>query len=70
MTGPAVDIFAGDTELVSDLSFAELSSGVQVAPGAYTLDFVAATPGSNRPASRCGRVRSRGQPDSWVGGEG
>jgi len=47
---PAVDIFAGETELVSDLSFAALSGGVQVAPGAYTLDFFAATPGSDRPA--------------------
>ena len=47
---PAVDIFAGDTEIVGDLSFADLSGAVQVAPGAYTLDFFPATPGSDRPA--------------------
>ncbi len=47
---PAVDVFAGDTELVGNLSFADLSAGVQVAPGAYTLDFFAAAPGSDRPA--------------------
>ncbi|MGD8869104.1 MAG: DUF4397 domain-containing protein [Gemmatimonadales bacterium] len=46
---PAVDIFAGDTELVADLSFAGLSGTVQVPPGAYTLDFFPATPGSDRP---------------------
>lgn len=47
---PAVDIFAGDTELVADLSFAGLSGAVQIAPGQYTLDFFQASPGSDRPA--------------------
>jgi hypothetical protein len=47
---PAVDIFAGDTELVNDLSFAELSGGLQVPPGVYTLDFFPTSPGSDRPA--------------------
>jgi hypothetical protein len=46
---PAVDIFAGDTELVGNLSFAELSGGIQVPPGSYTLDFFATAPGSDRP---------------------
>jgi hypothetical protein len=36
---PAVDIFAGTTELVDNLSFGELSSSIQVPPGAYDLDF-------------------------------
>jgi hypothetical protein len=36
---PAVDIFVGTTELVDNLSFGELSSSIQVQPGAYDLDF-------------------------------
>lgn len=47
---PAVDIFAGDTELVDNLAFAELSGGVQVPPGIYTLDFFPTSAGSDRPA--------------------
>jgi hypothetical protein len=47
---PAVDIFAGDLELVDNLSFADLSSGIQVPPGSYTLDFFPTTAGSDRPA--------------------
>jgi len=46
---PAVDIFAGDTELVDNLSFADLSGGIQVPPGVYTLDFFPTSPGSDRP---------------------
>lgn len=45
----AVDIFAGDVELVDDISFAELSDGIQVPPGTYTLDFFAHSPGAIRP---------------------
>ncbi len=47
---PAVDIFAGEAELVNDISFAELSDGIQVPPGMYTLDFFPTSPGSDRPA--------------------
>jgi hypothetical protein len=47
---PAVDIFAGDTELVNNLAFADLSGGIQVPPGSYTLDFFPTSPGSDRPA--------------------
>lgn len=47
---PAVDIFAGDTELVDNLAFAELSGGIQVPPEVYTLDFFPTSPGSDRPA--------------------
>lgn len=36
---PAVDIWAGAAELVDNLSFGELSAGIQVPPGSYTLDF-------------------------------
>jgi hypothetical protein len=46
---PAVDIFVGDTELVDNISFAELSDGVQVPPGMYTLEFFPTSPGSGRP---------------------
>ncbi len=38
---PAVDIVTGGTILVESLGFGELSSLVQVPPGAYTLDFQA-----------------------------
>jgi hypothetical protein len=47
---PAVDIFAGEAELVNNLAFADLSGGVQVPPGSYTLDFFPTSPGSDRPA--------------------
>jgi len=47
---PAVDIFAGETELVNDLSFGDLSGAVQVAAGSYTLDFFPTSAGSDRPA--------------------
>ncbi|UCC71846.1 MAG: DUF4397 domain-containing protein [Gemmatimonadota bacterium] len=46
---PAVDIFAGDLELVDNLSFAGLSGSIQVPPGSYTLDFFGTTAGSTRP---------------------
>lgn len=46
---PGVDIFAGDVELVNNLSFAELSGSIQVPPGSYTLDFFGTTAGSTRP---------------------
>jgi hypothetical protein len=36
---PAVDIFAGQVELVDNLSFGELSGAIQVPPGSYDLDF-------------------------------
>lgn len=47
---PAVDVFAGDAELIDDLAFSELSTGLQVPPGAYTLDFFAHAAGATRPA--------------------
>ncbi len=46
---PAVDIFVGETEIVSNISFSELSDPVQVPPGVYTLDFFVAADGSDRP---------------------
>jgi uncharacterized protein DUF4397 len=36
---PPVDIYAGDAELVNNLSFAEISAAVQVPPGSYELSF-------------------------------
>lgn len=36
---PAVDIYAGSTMLIENLSFGELSGAVQVPPGAYDLAF-------------------------------
>lgn len=48
---PPVDVFAGNGELVDDLSFGELSSPIQVPPGTYTLDFFAHVSGPARPSS-------------------
>ncbi len=45
----AVDIYAGTTLLVENLSFAELSAPVQVPPGTYTLDFYATGTGPGTP---------------------
>jgi len=36
---PAVDIYAGDALLASNLSFGDLSAPIQVPPAAYQLDF-------------------------------
>jgi hypothetical protein len=47
---PAVDIFAGDAELVDDLRPGALSGALQVPPGTYTLDFFAHAAGAGRPA--------------------
>jgi hypothetical protein len=43
---PAVDIFAGQVELVDNLSFGEMSGAIQVPPGSYDLDFRAHDNGS------------------------
>jgi hypothetical protein len=47
---PPVDIFAGNAQLVDDLSFGELSEPLQVPPGTYTLDVFAHASGSGRPS--------------------
>jgi hypothetical protein len=47
---PPVDIFAGNSQLVDDLSFGELSAPLQVPPGTYSLDVFAHASGSSRPA--------------------
>lgn len=47
---PSVDIFAGNSELVDDLTFGELSTPIQVPPGTYTLDFFVNVSGSTRPS--------------------
>jgi hypothetical protein len=36
---PPVDIYAGETRLVFNLDFGQISEPVQVPPGSYTLDF-------------------------------
>ncbi|WP_223639616.1 DUF4397 domain-containing protein [Corallococcus sp. EGB] len=46
---PALDLFASDHEFSGGLSYGALSSPLQVPPGTYTLDFFAATPGTQRP---------------------
>lgn len=46
---PAVDVFAGDAELVDDLAFGEISAPIQVPPGAYDLDFFGHEAGATRP---------------------
>jgi len=46
---PAVDVFAGAAELIDNLDFAGLSSGLQVPPASYTLDIFPHQPGATRP---------------------
>ncbi|MDP2470913.1 MAG: DUF4397 domain-containing protein [Candidatus Palauibacterales bacterium] len=48
---PAVDIYAGESLLVQDLAFGELSGTVQVPPGTYTLDFFVTGTGGGSPAA-------------------
>ncbi|WP_164018604.1 DUF4397 domain-containing protein [Pyxidicoccus trucidator] len=47
---PPVDIFAGNAELVDNLTFGQLSKPIQVPPGTYTLDVFAHASGASRPA--------------------
>ncbi|NMO18213.1 DUF4397 domain-containing protein [Pyxidicoccus fallax] len=47
---PPVDVFVGNSELVDDLSFGELSSPIQVPPGTYKLDVFAHAAGATRPS--------------------
>ena len=49
---PTVDAFAGDTELLDNLSFGELSGGLQVPPGSYDLDFYPHEAGNQRPVGQ------------------
>ncbi len=48
---PAVDLFANEAELADNLSFGALSQRIQLAPGSYSLDVFATSPGAARPAS-------------------
>jgi hypothetical protein len=57
---PAVDAYAGDAELIDDLSFGELSGGLQVPPGSYDLDFFAHAAGATKPAGQPAATASTG----------
>ncbi len=46
---PAVDVFAGDAELVDSAAFGD-HARIQVPPGTYTLDLFAHASGATRPA--------------------
>ncbi|MCL7970604.1 MAG: DUF4397 domain-containing protein [marine benthic group bacterium] len=59
---PAVDIYAGETLLVENIAFGELSGTVQVPPGTYTLDFYVTGTGTGSPAA------SFDTPDLMAGG--
>jgi hypothetical protein len=48
---PAVDIYAGETLLVENIAFGELSGTVQVPPGSYTLDFYVTGTGTGSPTA-------------------
>jgi hypothetical protein len=48
---PAVDIYAGETLLVENIAFGELSGTVQVPPGTYTLDFYVTGTGTGSPTA-------------------
>lgn len=45
-----LDVYSTTSELSANLAFGALSSRIQVAPGAYTLDFFAHDAGNMRPA--------------------
>jgi hypothetical protein len=59
---PAVDIYAGETLLVENIAFGELSGTVQVPPGTYTLDFYVTGTGTGSPTA------SFDTPDLMAGG--
>jgi hypothetical protein len=48
---PAVDIYAGESLLVENIAFGELSGTVQVPPGTYTLDFYVTGTGTGSPTA-------------------
>jgi hypothetical protein len=58
---PNVDAFVGDAEVISNLAFGKLSPKMQVMPGEYTLDFFAATAGTDRPDTKAAATASTGQ---------
>jgi hypothetical protein len=43
---PAVDVYAGQAELIDNLEYGALSAGIQVPPGNYDLDFFVAEAGA------------------------
>jgi hypothetical protein len=59
---PAVDIYAGQSLLVENIAFGELSGTVQVPPGTYTLDFFVTGTGTGSPTA------SFDTPDLMAGG--
>lgn len=63
---PAVDLFAGDAELVDDLSFGALSGPKQVPPGSYTVDFFPTAAGAARPA---GEPAAKAAPPALAAGQ-
>lgn len=62
---PAVDVFAGNAQLVDNLNFGELSAPIQVPPGTYTLDFFGHTNGTTRPSGN--PAASDGTPELVAG---
>ncbi|MFN3201076.1 MAG: DUF4397 domain-containing protein [Bradymonadia bacterium] len=49
---PAVDVFAGDAELIDNLDYGMISQPIIVPPGTYTLDAFGHAEGSQRPEGR------------------
>ena len=47
---PPVDVFVGNSQLVDDLGFGQLSAPLQVPPGTYRLDVFAHAAGATRPS--------------------
>jgi len=48
---PRVDAFVGDSEIVDDVGFGELSKPIRVQPGSYIVDLFAHADGSARPST-------------------
>lgn len=63
---PAVDIYAGDAELVDNAAFGDMAR-IQVPPGSYTLEFFAGTAGAT-PKPTDPAAASADTPDLEAGG--
>src|SRR5215472_7306937 len=57
---PAVDVYAGNTELITNLSFGQISAPLQVPPNTYMLDFFGHSSTAGRPAGMPATTQSTG----------
>jgi len=58
---PTVDAFVGAAEIVDNLAFGQISAPIQVAPGAYGIDFFGHVDGASRPSGAAAATASSGK---------